>query len=71
MSVVGQNHPGVPIVTYVNTSAEVKAESDICCTSGNAVQVVEHIAREFGTDSVIMVPDQFSPAMSRPRPGSR
>ncbi len=54
-----QKHPGLPVVTYVNTSAEVKAESDICCTSGNAVQVVEHIAREFGTDAVIMVPDQY------------
>jgi quinolinate synthase len=54
-----QKHPGLPIVTYVNTSAEVKAESDICCTSGNAVRVVEHIAREFGTDTVIMVPDQY------------
>jgi quinolinate synthase len=43
----------------VNTSAEVKAESDICCTSGNAVRVVEDIAREFGTDTVIMIPDQY------------
>ena len=54
-----QKHPGLPVVTYVNTSAEVKAESDICCTSGNAVKVVEHIAREFGTDTVIMIPDQY------------
>ena len=54
-----QKHPGLPVVTYVNTSAEVKAESDICCTSGNAVAVVEHIARAFGTDTVIMVPDQY------------
>jgi quinolinate synthase len=54
-----QNHPGLPVVTYVNTSAEVKAESDICCTSGNAVAVVETIARDFGTDTVIMVPDQY------------
>jgi quinolinate synthase len=54
-----QKHPGLPIVTYVNTSAEVKAESDICCTSGNAVRVVEYIAREFGTDTVIMIPDQY------------
>ena len=54
-----QKHPGLPVVTYVNTSAEVKAESDICCTSGNAVAVVEEIAREFGTDTVIMIPDQY------------
>src|SRR5665213_1677228 len=54
-----QKHPGLPVITYVNTSAEVKAESDICCTSGNAVKVVEHIAREFGTDTVIMIPDKY------------
>jgi quinolinate synthase len=54
-----QKHPGLPVVTYVNTSADVKAESDICCTSGNAVQVVETIAREFGADTVIMIPDQY------------
>ncbi len=54
-----QKHPGLPVVTYVNTSADVKAESDICCTSGNAVKVVEQIAREFGTDTVIMIPDQY------------
>src|ERR1700761_4023505 len=54
-----QKHPGLPVVTYVNTSADVKAESDICCTSGNAVKVVESIAREFGTDTVIMIPDQY------------
>jgi quinolinate synthase len=54
-----QKHPGLPVVTYVNTSADVKAESDICCTSGNAVKVVEDIAREFGVDTVIMIPDQY------------
>src|SRR5665213_591079 len=54
-----EKHPGLPVVTYVNTSAKVKAESDICCTSGNAVRVVEAIAREFGTDTVIMIPDQY------------
>ncbi len=54
-----QKHPGLPVVTYVNTSADVKAESDICCTSGNAVKVVETIAKEFGTDTVIMIPDQY------------
>jgi quinolinate synthase len=50
-----QRHPGVPIVTYVNTSAPVKAESDICCTSGNARAVVESL----GADHVIMLPDEF------------
>jgi quinolinate synthase len=54
-----QKYPGLPVVTYVNTSADVKAESDICCTSGNAVKVVEAIARDFGTDTVIMIPDKF------------
>lgn len=48
-------HPGVPVVTYVNTSAAVKAESDICCTSGNAVQVIESL----GVPEVIMIPDQY------------
>ena len=48
-------HPGVPVVTYVNTSAAVKAESDICCTSGNARRVVESL----GVPRVIMIPDEY------------
>jgi len=54
-----QTYPGLPVVTYVNTTAEVKAESDCCCTSANAVAVVEDIAHEWGVDTVIMVPDEF------------
>jgi quinolinate synthase len=54
-----QKYPQLPVVTYVNTSADVKAESDICCTSGNAVKVVEAIARDFGVDTVIMIPDKY------------
>jgi quinolinate synthase len=54
-----QKYPGLPVVTYVNTSAEVKAESDICCTSSNAVAVVEDVAREHGVDTVIMIPDEY------------
>jgi quinolinate synthase len=48
-------HPGVPIVTYVNTSAAVKAESDICCTSGNAKKIIEAL----GVPKVIMLPDEY------------
>ena len=54
-----QKYPGLPVVTYVNTSAEVKAESDVCCTSSNAKAVVEDIAREWGRDAVIMIPDEY------------
>jgi quinolinate synthase len=50
-----QAYPGVPIVTYVNTSADVKAESDICCTSSNALKIVE----SFGVDRVLCIPDEY------------
>ena len=53
-----EKHPGVPVITYVNTSAEVKAESDVCCTSANALQIVEALGRE-GHKRVIMTPDKF------------
>jgi quinolinate synthase len=53
--VLRQKFPGVPVVAYVNTSADVKAEVDICCTSANAVQVVESL----GAETVIFLPDQY------------
>jgi quinolinate synthase len=53
-------HPGAIVVMYVNTTAEVKAETDYCCTSANAVAVVEHIYREHGDDTEILFgPDMF------------
>ncbi len=56
---IKESYPDVPVVTYVNTTADVKAECHITCTSSNAVQVVEHIAEVFGSDRVIIVPDQY------------
>jgi quinolinate synthase len=50
-----EHYPGAPVVTYVNTSADVKAESDVCCTSANAVEVVESL----GADRVIFLPDEY------------
>lgn len=55
IALLRQAHPGVPIITYVNTSAAVKAASDICCTSGNAKQVVESL----GVPKVLMIPDEY------------
>jgi quinolinate synthase len=53
-------YPGAIVVMYVNTSAEVKAETDYCCTSANAVRVVEHVYREHGPDTEILFgPDMF------------
>ncbi len=56
---IKERYPGIPVVTYVNTSADVKAESTICCTSSNARAVVEHICSEWGVNKVIMLPDEF------------
>ena len=50
-----RKYPGVPVVTYINTYADVKAESDICCTSGNAVEVVESLKSE----TIIFLPDEY------------
>ncbi|MBY9004252.1 MAG: quinolinate synthase NadA [Candidatus Lokiarchaeota archaeon] len=52
-----RKYPGLPVVTYVNSTAEVKAESDVCCTSSNAVNVVKSIAKEFDVNSVLFGPD--------------
>ena len=59
VKLIKERYPYIPIVTYVNTSADVKAESDITCTSSNAVAIVEHIAAERGVNKVIMIPDEF------------
>lgn len=54
-----EKYPGAPVVTYVNSTADVKAETDICCTSSNAVEIVEYAAREWNSDIVLFLPDQF------------
>jgi len=56
---IKQKYPDYPVVTYVNCTAEVKAECHITCTSSNAAQVVDAVAAEWGADTVIMVPDQY------------
>jgi quinolinate synthase len=53
--VMREKHPGLPVVAYVNTSAEVKAEVDVCCTSSNAIQIVNAM----NTDEVVMLPDMY------------
>ncbi|SLN71648.1 Quinolinate synthase A [Roseovarius albus] len=55
IALLREAHPGVPVITYVNTSAAVKAASDICCTSGNAVKIVESL----GVPRVLMIPDEY------------
>lgn len=59
VALIKQRYPDYPVVTYVNTTADVKAECHITCTSSNAAQVVEAIAKEWNTDTVILVPDQY------------
>lgn len=67
IALLRQRYPGVPVVTYVNTSAAVKAASDICCTSANALEIVESL----GTDRVIFLPDQYLGRWVASRPRSR
>jgi len=63
-------HPGAVVVMYVNTTAEVKAETDYCCTSSNAVAVVEHVRREHGDDvEILFGPDMFLGAYVEKRTG--
>ena len=56
---IKEKYPNYPVVTYVNTTADVKAECHITCTSSNAAQVVEAVAKEWNSDTVILVPDQY------------
>ena len=55
VKLIKEKYPDTPVVTYVNTSADVKAESDICCTSGNAKEIIESL----GVNRVIMLPDEY------------
>jgi quinolinate synthase len=67
-----REHPGAVVVMYVNTSAEVKAETDYCCTSSNAVEVVEHVFREHGDDAeVLFGPDMWLGAYVARQTGRR
>ena len=52
-----QEYPGIPVVTYVNSYADVKAESDICCTSANAIDVILHMRETTGSSTIIFLPD--------------
>jgi quinolinate synthase len=52
-----EDYPGLPVVVYVNSTAAVKAEADICCTSSNAVKIVEEISKKFNTKSILFGPD--------------
>ncbi|MBN2326561.1 MAG: quinolinate synthase [Candidatus Omnitrophica bacterium] len=54
-----ERYPGAPVVTYVNSYADIKAESDYCCTSANGYKVVLHAAKEYGVDRVIFFPDSL------------
>ncbi len=54
-----EKHPGLPVVLYINSYADAKAEADYCCTSSNGLKVVEHAAKEFGTKQVIFLPDSL------------
>ncbi len=53
-----EKHPGIPVISYVNTTAEVKAETDVCCTSSNALKIVNALGAQ-GHDTVIMTPDKY------------